>query len=62
MDTELHMRISTAMDDGPTLRQVDEFLYELAVIRRKDPDIHRLADALLDRRHELTGQVKAVPC
>lgn len=62
MDTELHVRISTAMDDEPTLRQVDEFLHELAMIRRKDPDIHRLADALLDRRQELTDHKRVVPC
>jgi hypothetical protein len=43
-----------ALDEGPTLRQTDEYLYELAVIRRKDPEIHQLADALLDHRQELT--------
>jgi hypothetical protein len=54
MDTELLVRISTAIDDKPTLVEVDRMLGELATIRRKDADIHRMADALLDRRAELT--------
>lgn len=54
MDTELLVRISTAIDADPSLREVDRLLGELATIRRKDADIHRMADALLDRRAELT--------
>lgn len=53
MNSDLRARLTHALDEGPTLRQTDEYLYELAVIHRKDAEIHQLADALLDHRQEL---------
>jgi hypothetical protein len=55
MDNELLVRISKACDDDPSLDETDELLHELAIIRRKDPEVHRLADVLLDHRAALTA-------
>lgn len=54
MDKDLLARIGKAFDEHPSLVETDQLLHELAILRRKDAEVHRLADALLDHRTSLT--------
>jgi hypothetical protein len=61
MDNEMLVRISKACDEHLSLAETDGLLHELAILRRKDKEVHRMTDVLLDHRSALTTAPVPVP-